>query len=109
MSTKERVDELYKKADKAVSYIDDLSIAGMNGKDLATAAAILYDKAQLLGGKATVIVDFNARRKLEALLPEMMAEAKRRGVTIDGTATIVQEKVIVDEQAQQEESGAPLT
>jgi len=94
MSTKERVEATYAAAEKALGYIDDLSITGMNAKDLATTYGILVDKALVMGGKPNVIVDFNARRKLEALMPEMMAEAKRRGITIDGTATIVQEKVV---------------
>jgi len=87
------------KAQLVLSYIDEASIAGMNAKDLATAYGILVDKALVLGGKPNVIVDFNSRKQLAALMPEFMAEARRRGITIDGTATVIQEKVLLPEGA----------
>lgn len=80
----ERVEETNKKADLVLSYIDEASIAGMNAKDLAMAYGVLVDKSQLLGGKPTQIFDFNMRRKLEVLMPEFLAEARRRGITVEG-------------------------
>jgi hypothetical protein len=73
------------KAQMILSYIDEAAIVGMNAKDLAMAFGILVDKAQLLGGRPTQIYDFNIRRKLEVLMPELLAEAKRRGITVEGS------------------------
>ena len=80
----EQVQATNDKAQLILSYIDETSIAGMNAKDLAMAYGILVDKSQLLGGKPTSIVDFNMRKKLEVLMPEFLAEARRRGITING-------------------------
>ena len=84
LTLQERVDATNQKADMILSYIDEASIAGMNAKDLAVAYGVLVDKAQLLGGKPTQIFDFNMRRSLQVLMPEFLAEAKRRGITIEG-------------------------
>ncbi|MDZ4342140.1 MAG: hypothetical protein U1E51_06835 [Candidatus Binatia bacterium] len=94
----ERVEKTFGAADMILSYIDDASIAGMSAKDLAMAYGILVDKALVMGGRPNVIVDFNSRRRLEQLMPEFIAEAKRRGITVDGTATIVQEKILLPEE-----------
>jgi len=99
LSLAEQVQATNDKAQLVLSHIDELSIAGMNAKDLAMAYGILVDKAQLLGGKPTQIFDFNSRKRLEELMPQFIAEAKRRGITIDGTATVVQEKVIQEEDS----------
>ena len=56
---------------------------------LAVAYGILTDKNLLLEGKATVIFGNDMRRDLNSLAAEALAEARRRGVTIDVTATEV--------------------
>lgn len=84
MTLAERVADITARADKVASYIDEVSIAGMNAKDLGLAWKLLIDGAQLLGGKPTQIFDFNVRRRLEVLMPEFLAEAKRRGITLEG-------------------------
>lgn len=84
MTLAERVADITAKADLVASYIDAASIAGMNAKDLALAWKLLIDGAQLLGGKPTQIVDFNVRQRIEVLMPQMLAEAKRRGITLEG-------------------------
>lgn len=81
-------------AQLVLAHIDEVSIAGMNAKDLAIAYGVLVDKALVLGGKPNVIVDFNIRAKLEVLMPQVLAEAKRRGITVDGTATLVPEEAV---------------
>ena len=96
LTLNERVAKTFEKADMVLGFIDEASIPGMNAKDLATAYGILVDKALVMGGRPNVIVDFNSRKQLETLMPQFIAEAKRRGLTIDGTATVVQEKVIVE-------------
>lgn len=89
MTLSERVADITARADWVASHIDPVSIAGMNAKDIALTWKLLIDGAQLLGGKPTAIVDFNVRRRLEVLVPEMIAEAKRRGITLDGEFRIL--------------------
>lgn len=87
MTLAERVTDITAKADWVASHIDPVSIAGMNAKDIALTWKLLIDGAQLLGGKPTAIVDFNVRRRLEVLMPEMLAEARRRGIVLEGQST----------------------
>lgn len=94
--------QIQKTTDKAqfvLEHIDEVSIAGMNAKDLAMAYGILVDKAQLLGGKPTQVYDFNVRAKLEVLMPQFLAEAKRRGITVDGEFSHVPDKPAVTTDA----------
>lgn len=79
-------------AQLVLSHIDEVSIAGMDAKNLAIAYGVLVDKALILGGKPNVIIDFNVRQRIEILMPQMLAEARRRGITVDGTATLVPEQ-----------------
>lgn len=66
---------------------DVIEKASLN--QLAVAYGILTDKNLLLEGKATVIFGNDMRRDLNSLAAEALAEARRRGVTIDVTATEV--------------------
>ncbi len=86
MSLAEQVTATTEKAQMLLSYIDEVGAAGAGLKDLTIAYGVLTDKALLLGGKPTQIVDFNMRAKLEVLMPAFMAEARRRGVTVEGEA-----------------------
>ncbi len=85
-------------AQLVLAHIDEVSIAGMNAKDLAIAYGVLVDKALILGGKPTQIIDFNVRARIEVLMPQMLAEARRRGITVDGTATVVQDAELLAAQ-----------
>lgn len=88
---KQLADELSGKLGKLVDNLDDYTMANMSGKDLSVAIGILTDKVLLLEGKPSVIYDVNVSHKLEVLMPQFMAEAKRRGLTIDSTATVISE------------------
>mgnify|MGYP001582526652 CR=1 FL=1 len=85
-------------AQLVLSYIDEVSIEGAGLKDKAIAYGVLVDKGLLLGGKPTQIYDFNLRAKLEVLMPQMLAEARRRGIVMDGTFTKVSETENDDRQ-----------
>lgn len=80
----EQIDEIEQKRNFLASKIDEVSVMGMNAKDLAFAWKALLEGEQLLRGKPTTIIDFNVRQKLEVLMPQFLAEARRRGITIEG-------------------------
>lgn len=79
-------DQLTGKIGMLLNYLDDYAMANMSGKDLAVAIAILVDKVQILEGKPTQIYDVNVSHRIEVLMPQFLAEATRRGITVDGEA-----------------------
>lgn len=72
-------------------YLDDKVASEASARDLAMAMAQLTEKRQLLRGEPTAIVSDHERAKLNELLPALMREATRRGVTVEGQVT---EKVV---------------
>jgi len=77
------------KIDLAARYMDDKTAAEASFRDLALAASAMAEKRQLLRGEATVIVSDLERKKLLELLPLLITEGKRRGITVEGSATTV--------------------
>lgn len=82
---------LGKKIHLMLSYIDDKVSGEASARDLAMGVAQLIEKQQLIRGEPTQIVSDHDRKKLHELLPLAIAEAKRRGLTVDGQVT---EKVV---------------
>ena len=72
-------------------YLDDKVAAEANARDLAMAMTQLIEKRALLRGEPTQIISNLERQKLNELTPLLIAEAKRRGIVIEGK---VEEKVI---------------
>jgi hypothetical protein len=103
MSVAELITEIDKKKQLLLSRIDEVSVIGMSAKDLALAFGILTDKALLLGGRPTSIVDFNLRAQLTVLMPQMLSEARRRGLTLEGEFSHVDTRA-----GDQEKALAPL-
>ena len=91
MSDKEFADATRLVAQKMLSHMDETTMMTTSMKDLVIAFGVMVDKAQLLGGKPTSIVDFNLKQKIEVMMPKMLAEARRRGITIEGEATHVKD------------------
>lgn len=77
-------EKLGRKADLIEEYMDEALIASSGLKDLSYALSILVDKRQILAGKPTQIYDITVRAKLDALVPALITEARRRGITIEG-------------------------
>ncbi len=69
------------------SYIDDKVVSEASLRDLAMAKAALIEKRALLRGEPTQILSDLERRKLNELLPLAIAEAQRRGLTVEGEVT----------------------
>ena len=53
-------------------------------RERVTAISAFVEKRALLRGEPTQIVTHEQRQKLDDLLPELIKEAKRRGITIEG-------------------------
>jgi len=92
----ELVDKLHDRLSVALEYLDDYALANASGKDLAIIIGILIEKAQLVGGKPTQIYDHTLGMKLQTMMPAFMEEARRRGITLDVTASA---KLIEEENA----------
>ena len=74
----------------ALTYMDDYVMADANFRDLAMGTAQLIEKRQLLKGEPTQIISVDERKTLNQLLPLLIKEATRRGVTIDVESTRVE-------------------
>lgn len=81
---KELTDKLGEKISLIFEYMDEFAVSQAPLKDLSIAANILIQNHQLLTNQPTQIIDFNARQQIGTLVPMMMAEARRRGITVDG-------------------------
>lgn len=88
-------EEIRGKISKMLEYLDDYAMSQMSGKDLALSIAVLIDKVQVLDGKPVAIYDVNVSHKIEVLMPQFMAEAKRRGITLDAVPV----EVVANESA----------
>jgi predicted transcriptional regulator len=91
LKTSEVLDLLGKKIHLALSYMDDKVMAEASFRDLALGSTAMIEKRQLLRGEATVIISDLERKKLHEMLPALIAEGQRRGITVDGTATVVKD------------------
>lgn len=83
----EIVDALNNKIDLALRYMDDKTMSEASFRDLALGTAAMIEKRQLLRGEPTQIISDAERAKLHELLPRVIAEAQRRGLTVEGEVT----------------------
>lgn len=72
------------KAAKILQAMTKESIASATLAQKANAFGTLIQNARLLRGEATQIITHDDRRKLKDLIPAIMKEASRRGITIEG-------------------------
>lgn len=91
LKSAEIVDALNNKIDLALRYMDDKTMAEASFRDLALGTSAMIEKRQLLRGEPTQIVSDAERAKLHELAPALMAEMRRRGLTVEGVVT---EKVV---------------
>ena len=82
LSEKDTIDQLERKLHLALEYLDDFSFSASSAKDLAGVIDVLINNIQLLKGKPTQIMTIDDRRKLNELIPALIIEAQRRGVTL---------------------------
>ena len=80
---KELLEQLKSKQSMAVDHMDAFSFANASLKELGIYFGIVTDKRLLLEGKATQIMTVEDRRSMQEMLPILLKEAQRRGLTID--------------------------
>ncbi len=71
------------KIDRALDWLDDEVLAASSAKDLAIVLGIMIEKRNLLRGEPTHIFSSTERQSLDELMPQLMKEAERRGLTIE--------------------------
>ena len=83
--------KLWHKADTALDYIDEMTLAASPAKDLAITIGVLVDKARMIeGDPGSRVMKPEDRRKLNELAEALNAEMKRRKI-IDVTPLVVTE------------------
>ena len=87
LKTQEILDLLGQKIHLALTYMDDKVFSEASFRDLALGTTAMIEKRQLLRGEPTAIISDAERAKLHELLPLAIAEARRRGLTIEGQVT----------------------
>lgn len=84
LKTQEILDMLGEKIHLALTYMDDKVMSEASYRDLALGTAAMIEKRQLLRGEPTQIISDAERGKLHELMPLLIQEAKRRGLTVEG-------------------------
>lgn len=84
MSDRQLIGGLEEKIALAMSYLDSFALAGASAKDLQAVIDGLISNVQLLKGKPTSITSVEDRRRINELLPLLVMEAQKRGVTLEG-------------------------
>jgi len=80
-----------KKIHLGLVCLDDRKMMEASARDIMLGTSALIEKKQLIDGQPTVIISDHERKKLHELMPLMIAEAQRRGITYEGKVT---EKVV---------------
>ena len=68
-------------------FFDDKVMAEASARDIMLGIGVMIEKRNLLRGEPTAIISDHERKKLHELLPALIAESKRRGITVEGTVT----------------------
>jgi len=83
VTTKDLLGLMDERMRMALEYMTDGKMAEAGIKDLAIMFGILTEKRALLRGEPTQIIGTKERQNLTDLLPELLKEAQRRGMTVD--------------------------
>lgn len=94
------IKELEAKLALALSYVDEHALSRANIRDLASLVALFVDRRQLLRGEPTQIASIEDRRAMNEIMPLLLREAQRRGVTID---LPTEDYAVIGEQVQVED------
>lgn len=95
------------RAHRALEYMDDYNLAKANAKDLAIIVGILMEKRQLLRGEPTQILSIEERAGMGELIPRLLQEAERRGLSVGVYKTIEGEAEVVTNPPSPERATRP--
>ena len=84
LKTQEILDLLNRRIHLGLQYLDDKVMAEASARDIMLGLGVMIEKRQLLRGEPTQIISDHERKKLHELLPALIAEGQRRGITIEG-------------------------
>lgn len=84
----EMADKLEIKAQQVIDSIDKVNIATASLYQRASSISQLITTARLLRGESTQNITIEDKRQLNELLPILMQEAKRRGITLEGEFSV---------------------
>ena len=87
LKTNDMIQLLSERIALGLQFLDEKAAADASWRDLCTGLSALIEKKNLLEGKPTAVYDYNTKRKLEVMMPEFLAEARRRGITVEGEFT----------------------
>lgn len=90
LKTQEILQMLGEKIHLGLQYLDDKVFSEATARDIMMGLSQLIEKRALLRGEPTSIISNDDRKKLSELLPALVAEGQRRGITMDGTAVRVE-------------------
>ncbi len=82
--TRDIVSRIDEKLELTFEFMDEKVIGEASFRDLAMGSSALIEKRQLLRGEPTLVIDFTTHKKVAELMPLFLAEARRRGLVIDG-------------------------
>lgn len=89
-------EQLEKKIAELIGHMTEDKMAAAGVRELSTAISQLIEKRALLRNEPTQIVSHEQRMKLEELVPELIAEVKKRGMVIDGFAKELEPAKLVE-------------
>lgn len=84
LAGKDLLETIERKISLVMDYMDEHAVSQAGLKDLSIAADVLVRNHQLLSNQPTHIIDFTSRQQISVLVPQMLAEARRRGITLEG-------------------------
>ena len=85
LDTRYFLEQIEEKLALALLQLTPSKLNRSSGRELTSIVSMLSEKRALLRGEPTQIVSHEQRQKLNDLLPELIKEAKRRGITIEGS------------------------
>lgn len=80
----QELDALNNKLRQALSYLDATTLSTAKASELTSVIKTLFEVSQTIQGKPSNITASQNVKALDALLPQVMREAKRRGIIIEG-------------------------
>lgn len=86
----EMADQCNQKAGEILQLMTKESISAATLSQKAQALGVLIEKGRLLRGEATQIITHDDRRSLKDLLPSLMQEISRRGLTLEAEFTEIE-------------------